>query len=180
MMVDLDLLQRAQAVIDAGFDFEHVEMALEQRDGRQEAVALQAIRVEAIGRVVRGHDEDDPLGEQPVEQPPENHRVGDVGNMEFVKAEQAHLAGDLPGDLEHRVGLALVFFQVVVNLLHEGVEVDAPLAPVGHRIVEAVHQEALAAPDPAPEIDAARRRAGGASRRLKVLLRLTLNASRFP
>jgi hypothetical protein len=44
-----------------------------------------------------------------------------------------------------------------MNLLHEGVEVNPLLAPIGHRIVEAIHQEALAAPDPAPEIDALRR-----------------------
>jgi hypothetical protein len=35
-------------------------------------------------------------------------------------------------------------------------KVDAPLATVGHRVEEAVHQEALAAPDAAPEINTTR------------------------
>ena len=56
------------------------------------------------------------------------------------------------------VGLLLVPFQRLVHFLHEGMEMHTPFAPVGYRLVEGIHEEALAAPDTAPEIHTARRR----------------------
>ena len=44
-----------------------------------------------------------------------------------------------------------------MDALHEAVEVDASLALERHEPKELVHQEALAAPDRAPQIDAAHR-----------------------
>ena len=77
--------------------------------------------------------------------------------MELVKTKQADIARYLLSQFEHGVRLALVFFQVAVNLLHEGMEVQTLLATVRHRIIKAVHQETFATADTAPEIDALRR-----------------------
>ena len=44
----LDLLERAQPVVDAGVDVDDVEPLLDQLDRRQEALALQAVRVQVV------------------------------------------------------------------------------------------------------------------------------------
>ena len=46
-VIRLELLQRPQPVVDAAVDLDHVEPLLEQRDRRQEALALQAVRATA-------------------------------------------------------------------------------------------------------------------------------------
>ena len=52
--------------------------------------------------------------------------------------------------------------EILVHVAHERVEMDARLAADGDRREEAVHEEALAAPDAAPQVDAARH-VGGAN-----------------
>src|SRR3546814_17574605 len=44
-----------------------------------------------------------------------------------------------------------------MDVEHEGVEMDAPLPLDGELVVEQVHQHRLAAPDRAPQVDAAQR-----------------------
>ena len=157
VVVDLHLFQRSQAVIHAGIDFQHVQPAFHQGDGRQEAIALQTVRIEAVWRIVRGHDEDDASGKQRFQQTSKNHGIGDVGDMELIKTEQADIAGNAFCQCFHRLRLVLQFVELAMHLMHEGMEVDATLALVGHRVVETIHQKALAAPDATPEIDPARR-----------------------
>jgi len=153
---DLDLFEGSQAVVDTGIDLQNVETLLDQRNRRQEVLALQAIRVEPIGRVVGRHHEDDAPGKQRFEQPSEDHRIGNVGYVELVEAQQAHLGSDPVGNPEQWIALTLQLVQLAMDAVHEGMEVNPALAPVGHRVEEAIHQEALAAPHAAPEIDATR------------------------
>ena len=68
---------------------------------------------------------------------------------------------DLCRDGRERIGLVLERRERGVHIAHEGVEVDPRLAPDCDRRVEAVHQQALAAPHAAPQVDAARDRRGG-------------------
>jgi hypothetical protein len=119
---------------------------------------LQTVRIELLGRIIRGHHEDDAARKQRFEQAAEDHRIGDVGDVELVEAEQPHFSGQAFGDLQQGIALALEFVQLAMDAVHEGVEMDPPLATVRHGVVEAVHQEALAAPDATPEIDPARHR----------------------
>jgi len=44
-VVELHLLQRAPPVVDTVVDAEHFEVLFQQADGRQDTVAVQAIRV---------------------------------------------------------------------------------------------------------------------------------------
>jgi hypothetical protein len=132
-------------------------MLFQQRNGRQEAFTMQTVRVEHARRIVGSHHQNDPLGEQAIEQATENHRIGNIGNVELVKAQQTNVARDLFGNPEHRVRLAFVFVQITMDLLHEGMKVNTLFAAIGHGIVEAIHQEAFAPANAAPEINTLRR-----------------------
>ena len=66
--------------------------------------------------------------------------------------------GDAPAQFVQRVHRAVQVLQLAMHLAHEFVEVQSCLALQRHRLVEAVHQEALAAADPAVHVDPARNR----------------------
>ena len=66
-------------------------------------------------------------------------------------------AGDPRRHRRQRILLARQRPQLVVDAFHEGMEMDAGLAPQRHRRIEGIHQEALAAADASPQVDAARR-----------------------
>ena len=100
-----------------------------------------------------------PVLEQRLEQPVQDHRVGDVGDVELVEADQPVAPRDALRRAR-RAGSTVPFSsaQLAVHLAHELVEVQPRLALQRHRVEEAVHQEALAAPDAAVHVDAARDR----------------------
>jgi hypothetical protein len=97
------VLQRAQAVVDTRVHLQHVEPLLDELDRRQEALALQAVGPQAVRRIVRRHHEHDARGEQRVEQAAQDHRIGDVRDMELVEADQAPLARHAGGNDGERV-----------------------------------------------------------------------------
>ncbi len=105
MVIDRLAGERAQPIVAPAVELEHVELLLQEIDERQEALALQPVLVEIVGRPVRGRDHDDAALEQLLEEPPEDHRVGDVGDLELVEAEQRRLAGDRLGDRRDRIAL---------------------------------------------------------------------------
>ncbi len=153
-MVGAHLRERAEPVVDAGVDLEHVEPLVEQRDRRQEPVTREAVGPQAVRRIVRRHHEHDAAIEQRGQQPPEDHRVGDVGDVKLVEAHKPPLASNTGSDGDERVFLVLEPRKLFVHVAHERVEVDARLAPDRHRREERVHQKALAASDAAPKVDA--------------------------
>ena len=85
-----------------------------------------------------------------VQKSSEDHRVRDVGDVEFVEADQPVALGGALGDDRDRVHGAVDLVQLAMDLAHEMVEMHAPLAHQRDAAVEGVHQEALAAPDAAP------------------------------
>ena len=151
--------QPRQPIVAAAVEFELVEPLLQQLDERQKAVALQPVLVEPVRRPVRGRDDDRAGLEQRPEQPFEDHRVGDVVDLELVEAQERRLGGEIGGDLRDglgRTGAALAF-EAGVDVEHESVEMHAPLVGDRRRGKKQIHQHRLAAPDRTPEIDAARR-----------------------
>jgi hypothetical protein len=104
---------------------------LQQLDGRQDAVAVQPVRVQRVGVEVGGRDDADAVGEQRLQQPVQDHRVGDVGDVELVEADQPEAPRDAPPQLVQRVGRALELLQLAVHLAHELVEVQPRLALSG-------------------------------------------------
>ena len=153
--VGLDPLHRAASVIDPPVDLHDVEPILQQLDRRQHAVAVQTFGIQPIGRVVRRDDEADIEREQALEQAVKDHRISDVRDMEFIEADQPMAVRDAPRDFVERVRGALQIVQFRMHAAHEFVEVHACLADQRHGRKEGVHQEALAAADVSPQVDAA-------------------------
>ena len=94
--------------------------------------------------------------EEPLEEPADQHGVGDVGDLHLVEAEKRRAVGDGVGDRADRVADAAGpgGGDAAVDLLHEGVEVDAALRADGRGLEEEVHQHRLAAADAAVEVEA--------------------------
>ena len=138
----------------------------EQVDERHEQRAVQAVLVEFVRRHVRGGDDHDAVREQLREQPAENHGVGDVGDVEFVEAEQPGLVEQLLGDEPDRI-FAFVLAELhllaqrenaFVHVEHEFVKMRAALARHRTRFEEQIHQHGLAAADVAVDVEALERR----------------------
>ncbi|KAF1068904.1 MAG: hypothetical protein GAK45_01234 [Pseudomonas citronellolis] len=159
-VVKLGLLEGAQTVIDAAIDVDHFGVLLDQRDRRQEAGTLQAVFVETVWHDVGGRDQAHAILEQLVEQGGKNHRVGNVGDEELVEADHPGLVGETLADDGQWVLLALEGLHFLVHTLHEAVEVRPHLLLEGQCVEEGVHQIGLAAPYPAPEVQALDRPAG--------------------
>src|SRR6185436_13912242 len=102
--------------------------------------------------VVRGHHELHAALHRLLEEAAEDHRVGDVGNMKFIKTNQSVTSSSTFRHCRDRVFGTLELVELAVNLAHEVVEVHAALAHQRHAQIERIHQEALAAPDRSPEI----------------------------
>jgi hypothetical protein len=95
------------------------------------------------------------------EQPFEDHRVGDVIDLEFVEAQECRLGRDVGGDLGDRpAGFGPPFaLDPVVRAEHEGMKVRPPLVHRAHGAKEQIHQHGLAAADRTAVIKPVRRRA---------------------
>ena len=61
---------------------------------------------------------------------PEDHRIGNVRDMEFVETDQARIDGDTIRHLGQRIAFTLEDVQLAMHLLHEGVEMHPALALV--------------------------------------------------
>ena len=92
--------------------------------------------------------------EQVFQQPPQNHGIGNVADVKFVKAQDARFFGNIGGNGFKRVLLAAFVAHAAVDFRHEGVKMDAAFAAVGQAAEERVHQETFAAPHAAVKIQA--------------------------
>ena len=83
-------------------------------------------------------------------QTPDDHGIGNIGNLHFIEAQQPGFLGKLIGDLADgsllRPGL--------VDNLHEGMEMQALFGPTFDVFKEQIHQHGFAAPDIAMNIEA--------------------------
>ncbi len=168
---DLRALELFHAVVGARVELDDVHALLQQRDERQEQGPVEAALVEPVGLHVGCGDHGDTSREQRGEEPPQDHRIGDIGHRELVEAQQRRLARECGGDGRDRIGvldLALlhalpVGVDALVHVGHEGVKMGAALLRDRDGLDEEIHQHRLAAPDGAPDVEAARRRRGGAA-----------------
>ena len=155
-----------QTKIGARIEPHHVHVLFQHVDERHEQRAVQAVLVEILRRHVRGRHHHDAALEQLREQPSEDHGVGDVGDVEFVEAEQPSLLGKLVGDVPDRI-LACVLAEfhflaegvdALVHVEHEFVKMRAALARDRARLEEKIHQHGLAASDVAVDVETLDRR----------------------
>ena len=76
----------------------------------------------------------------------QDHGVGDVRNVKFVKTNQLVALGNFGPQRIQRVLRTLQHMQFTVHLPHEFVKVQPHLALDGHGIEKAVHQKAFTPP----------------------------------
>ena len=153
-VIGAGLAQLAQAVILRAFEPEHRAMVFQQGDGGKETGALQAVAVELGRRDVRGRDQADAAADQLIEQAAQDHRIADVADEEFVEQQQSHVGGQFLRDHRQGVGGIGQRAQARMHLAHEAMEMPAPLRH-RHAVEQQVGQEGLAAPDAAPQVQAA-------------------------
>ena len=141
-------------------------MATEHVDERQEEAAVEAVAVEVLRRRVRGGDQHQAALEERGEEPRQDHRVGDVGDLKLVEAEEPRARGDFRRDRRDRVARlpgGAESVNAVLHLAHEFVEMDAPPGARRQR-EELVHQHGLAAADLAVDVEPFDRRGPRARR----------------
>ncbi len=155
-VIDLDPLQGALAVVHARIDVDHLQMLLQQLDGRQDAVTVQAVRVQVVRMEVGGRDDADAVGEQRLQQAMQDHRIGDIRDVKLIETDETETARDAAAKLVQGVDGALEVLQFPVHLAHELVEVQSRLAGERDGLEKAVHQEALAAAHTTMHVDAPR------------------------
>lgn len=97
-MVDRRTGQLLEPEIGARIQLEDIDPRQQQVDKRQEKLAIQAICIQVLRRSVGGGDQHHAALEQHREQPPQDHRVGDVGHAEFVETQQPRLVRQRVGD----------------------------------------------------------------------------------
>ena len=120
-------------------------------DRGQEASALEAAPIEAVRLDVGGGDQ----RHAPCEELPEQeHRVGDVADLKLVEADDPGVRRQSAGHPHQGVPVPAERLQLAVHVLHERMEVHAPLRGEGQRIEERVHDPGLAPADAAPQVDA--------------------------
>ena len=148
-MIDLLAPHSSEPVVAAAVELENVELSLEQGDERQKPLAVQPVLVKLVGGAVRGRHHHDPGIEQCGKQAIEDHRVGDVLNLEFVKAEERRLGSDLRRHLGDRLAGSVppLLFDAIVHFEHKGVEMNPPLVLARRGGEEEIHQHRLATPN---------------------------------
>ncbi len=157
--IDLRPLQPVLAIIGLAFQFADLHPLLQELDEGQEERPVEPVLVKIVRHPVRGGDDGHAPIEEHLEEPPDDHRIGDVGDLHLVEAEKAELPRDFLGDRPDRIvdpGLARGM-QRRLHLLHEGVEMHPALGLDPDIVVKEVHQHRLAASDAAPEIEALHR-----------------------
>ena len=117
--------------------------------------ALKAVQVQRVWLEIRRRDEHDAALEQHLDEPPHEHRVGDVGDVEFIEAQEPRRAGEIARDRRRWIGFALKTVQLVMDALHETMKVDALFALDRRVGEEAVHEKAFSAADAAPQVEPA-------------------------
>jgi hypothetical protein len=145
-------------VIHTVVDVDHLQTRLEHLDGRQDPLAVQAARIQAVGLEIGGGDKAHAVVKQSGQQAVQDHRIGDVGHMELIEADELVALRHPFAQFIERIDSALQLAQLAVHLAHELMKMQPRLALDRHDLIEAVHQKALAAADPAIQVNAQRNR----------------------
>ncbi|RUS23253.1 hypothetical protein BC937DRAFT_89723 [Endogone sp. FLAS-F59071] len=119
--------------------------------------ALDTILIEIVWVAVGGCNDDNAVVEEGGKETTEDHGIGDVGNLEFIKAKNVSIASEICGNGRNRVvvvrGSRLEAMDARVYIQHEGVEVDAALACDGETVIEEVHNHRLARADVTVDVE---------------------------
>ncbi len=121
--------------------------------------AIETVLIEidrwAIGRCDQGYARFDQTGKQPRH----DHRIGAVVHHHFIKGKEAGFVRQCRHNRQDRISLFLLalFIEPGMHIQHELMKMRTFLAVDLQTVIKQIHQHRLAAPNPAPHIDAARR-----------------------
>ena len=108
--------------------------------------AIETVLVKVVRHPVGRRDNGDTFIQQEPEQTAHDHRIGNVGDLHFIQAQKPQVAGQGLG-YGHQcivdIGLTRRV-QPGLNLLHEGMEMDAARLGTTGNIVKQVHQHGFA------------------------------------
>ena len=156
-MIDFGPLEYPQPIVDVCVEMVHPGVRLQQFDGRQEAPALQTIFIKAIRHDVARRNQSDPCSKQMLQQLPEDHRIGDVGDEKFIETQHLCLCSEVGRNLFQGVGRAGKISQLMMNTLHEPVKMHSQPFISRQALVEQIHQQRFASTDPTPQIQSSYR-----------------------
>ncbi len=127
--VTLQRRPRMQAVILPSIDIDHHHVPLDRRNRRQEAFTVETLGIQLLRRLVGGADDDHAFIEhhlEHLEQPPENDRIADVIDEQFVETQHPHLGRQLTGQRPQRIGDPAQLKGTLVYPAHEVMEMLTP------------------------------------------------------
>ena len=114
---------------------------------------VEPVLVEPVRFQIGCGDHHDTMFEQGREQPAQDHRIGNIGDLKLVETKKRGALRDLRGNRCNRIFLLLApVMNPPVHILHELVKMDPRLRLDARQIEEQVHEHRLAAPHPAPEV----------------------------
>jgi hypothetical protein len=77
--------QTVEAEVGRALDGDHLHPRLQHVDEGHEQLAVEAVLVQLVRRPIGGRHHRHTQPEQPIEQPAQDHRVGDVADLELVE-----------------------------------------------------------------------------------------------
>jgi len=153
-------LQRStgpQAVVLAAIHIHHLHMLLDGGNGRQKALAIEAIGIQLTRRLIGCSDDHHALLKHHLEQTAQDDRIANIGHEQLIETQYADLFGQLAGKRLQRICGAVEGEQAHMHPTHEVME----MLPPGRGLqaaMEDIHQPGLATPHRSPEIDTGWRR----------------------
>ena len=114
--------------------------------------------IKVIGRAVRGRDNNDACVKQCLEQTADQHCIGNVGDLHFVKGQKPHIRGQFRCYWRNRIIDAALsgLGHFGMNPLHKCMKMTALLGGLD-LIVKQIHQHGFTAPHTTPHIQTRRR-----------------------
>ena len=97
--IELGLLQHTTSVVGAIVNIDDLHTGVEQINGGQHAVSVQTIGVELVGFEVRRSDKANAVDLHGHQQTVQDHRVGDICDMEFIETNQLETLGHASAQL---------------------------------------------------------------------------------
>ena len=123
-VVQINLLKRSAPVIGTVVDAQDLKVGFQQLNRRQDTVTMHSARVQIVRFKVGGGHKTNAVFKQCGHEPVQNHGVGNVRDMKFIKTNQAIALGNTPSQLIERIGRALQLAQLKMHLAHELVKVQ--------------------------------------------------------
>ncbi len=116
-VIDRLALELFKPEVGARIKSHHHQMRIQYVEERQKQSAVQAVFIKVVGRDIRGCDNDNAGLKKSLEQPRQNHCVGNVSDGEFIETQQPRLARQR---FRHRRDWIVALHAPIFDLLADG------------------------------------------------------------